>query len=188
MIYGAIFSKSLIQFSLDQCGCVQALLFKLRSNYGMGNESNWDRHQKDLSKHSCIQCPSPYCIPFLDHASARHSWTHKKVWLCLLWEHCSYSWLLVPTRFCLCPPIVCFCPLKVLWSNPTVLQSQIPCEFSVPLRDPQVEKSVVVLKLTYLYRNLLRIIVLQFVDCVVGHFLVCWNVTSSETACYKLCE
>ena len=59
LIYGAIFSKPLIQFTLDGCGCVQALLFELRPIYGMNNESNWDLLQKDLSKHSCIQCPSP---------------------------------------------------------------------------------------------------------------------------------
>ena len=75
LIYGAIFSKSLIQFTLDGCGCIQALVFELRPNYGRGNESNWDLLQKDLSKHSCIQCPSPWCFPFLDHVSTGHSWT-----------------------------------------------------------------------------------------------------------------
>ena len=48
------------------------------------------------------------------------------------------------TRFCLCPPRVCFpSPVEVLQRNPTGLQSQIPWGFSVPLPDPQVGKSVV---------------------------------------------
>ena len=40
--------------------------------------------------------------------------------------------------------VPCFpSPMEVLQSNPTGLQSQIPCGFSVPLLDPQIEKSVV---------------------------------------------
>ena len=70
--------------------------------------------------------------------------TYRQVWLSLLWGHCSFSWLIVHTRFCLCPPRVCFpSPVEVLWSNPTGLQSQIRWCFSVPLLDPQVRKSVV---------------------------------------------
>ena len=33
-------SKSLIQFSVDEWGCVPSLLFDLRPNYGGGNEDN----------------------------------------------------------------------------------------------------------------------------------------------------
>ena len=55
-----------------------------------------------------------------------------------------FSWLLVHARFCLCSPKVCFpSPVKVLQSNPTGALSQISWEFSVPLLDPQVGKSVV---------------------------------------------
>ena len=44
----------------------------------------------------------------------------------------------------LCPLRVCLpSPVKVLQSNPTGLQNQIPWGFSVPLLDPQVWKSVV---------------------------------------------
>ena len=39
-------SKSLIQFSVDGCGCVPSLLFDLRPNYGEGNEDNGDLLQK----------------------------------------------------------------------------------------------------------------------------------------------
>ena len=33
----AMFSKSLIQFSVDEQGCVPSLLLDLRPNYGRGN-------------------------------------------------------------------------------------------------------------------------------------------------------
>ena len=38
--------------------------------------------------------------------------THGQVWVHLLWGHCSFLLVLVWTRFCLCPPRVCF---PVLW-------------------------------------------------------------------------
>ena len=37
---GAMLSKSLIQFSVDEWGCVPSLLFDLRPNYGGVNEDN----------------------------------------------------------------------------------------------------------------------------------------------------
>ena len=37
----AMLSKSLIQFSVDGCGCAPSLLFDLRPNYGGGNEDVW---------------------------------------------------------------------------------------------------------------------------------------------------
>ena len=55
-----------------------------------------------------------------------------------------FSWVLVCTMFCLCPPGICFpSPVEILWSDLTGLQSQIPWGFSVPLLDFQVGKSVV---------------------------------------------
>ena len=83
--------------------------------------------------------------PLLTHASVGDSWT-------LTGKSCSFScgvtapfsWVLMHTRFCLCPPRVCFpSPVEVLQSNPTGLPSQIPWGLSVPLPDPQVGESVV---------------------------------------------
>ena len=59
-------SKSLIQFSVEQWGCVPSLLFDLRSNYGGGNEDNCDLFQKGPCRHCCTQCPQPcsrHCQP-----------------------------------------------------------------------------------------------------------------------------
>ena len=43
---GAVFSKSLIQFSVDGKDCVPSLLLDLRPNYGGGNEDNGSLLQK----------------------------------------------------------------------------------------------------------------------------------------------
>ena len=57
-------------------------------------------------------------------------------------DNAPLSWLLVNTRFYLCPPRVSkSCGSSVIKS--LCFQSQIPCGFSVPLLDTQVGKSVV---------------------------------------------
>ena len=52
-----MFSKSLIQFSVDGQGCVPSLLFGLRPNHGGGNEDNSDHLPKVLLTHCHTQCP-----------------------------------------------------------------------------------------------------------------------------------
>ena len=64
----AILNKSLIQFSIDGCGCVPSLFFDLRPNYGRGNEDNGDLLQKVLCTHchTALSVPSPaagHCRP-----------------------------------------------------------------------------------------------------------------------------
>ena len=46
------------------------------------------------------------------HASARDSWTHRQVWVSLLWGHCSFplgpgahKFLLVPSKICFLSPV-----------------------------------------------------------------------------------
>ena len=48
---GAMLSKSLIQFSTDERGCIPSLLFDLRPNYGGGNE---DRATSFKRSHTCV--------------------------------------------------------------------------------------------------------------------------------------
>ena len=55
----AMFSKSLIQFSIDGWGCVPSLLLDPRPNHGGRNEDNGDLLQKVLCTHCCTQCPRP---------------------------------------------------------------------------------------------------------------------------------
>ena len=73
----AVFSKSLIQFSVEGWGCVPSLLFDLRPNYGGGNEDNGDLLQKVPCKHCCTQCPQPYTghhRPTPPPETPGHSW------------------------------------------------------------------------------------------------------------------
>ena len=62
---GAILSKSLIQFSVDEWGCVPSLLFDLRPNYGGVNEDNGNLLQKAPCMHCCTQCPQPLDMGYL---------------------------------------------------------------------------------------------------------------------------
>ena len=105
----AMLSKSLIQFSVDVQGCVPSLLFNLRPNYGGGNEDNGDLLQKVPCMHRYTQCPQPYSRPLRTNASARDSWRlMDKSESVSCGVTAPFSWVLVHTRFCFCPPRVCF--------------------------------------------------------------------------------
>ena len=54
-----MFSKSLIQFSVDGWGCVPSLLLDLRPNYGGGNEDNGNLLQKPLAHTAALSAPDP---------------------------------------------------------------------------------------------------------------------------------
>ena len=109
-------SKSLTLFSVEGWGCVPSLLFDLRPNYGGGNEDNGDLLQKVPCLQSSTQCPQPCSRPPPTHTSARDSWTLTgKSGSVSCGVTASFSWVLVHTRFCLCPPIVCFPVLYKFW-------------------------------------------------------------------------
>ena len=96
-------NKSLIQFS-DGPGWVPSLLFDLRPNYGGGNEDNVYLLQNVPGRHCYTQCSQPWSRPPMTHTSVGDSWT-------LMGKSGSFScgvivpssWVLVHTRFCLCP-------------------------------------------------------------------------------------
>ena len=109
LFWWAMLSKSSIHFSVDGWGCVYSLLFDLRPNYSGGNEDNGDLLQKVPCRHCCTQCPQPCSRPPLTHPSARDSWTLTgKSGSVSCGVTAPFSWVLVHTRFCLCPPRVCF--------------------------------------------------------------------------------
>ena len=109
----AMLSKSLIQFSVYEWGCVPSLLFNLMPNSGGGNEDNGDLLQKVPSTHCCTQCPQPCSRPLPTHISARDSWTligKSGSASCVVTA--PFSWVPVHTGFCLCPlrvyfPVLC---------------------------------------------------------------------------------
>ena len=105
----AVLSKSLIQFSVEGRGCIPSQLFDLRPNYGGGNEDNGDLLQEVSCSHCCIQCPQPCSRLSPPHASTRDSWTLTgKSGSVSCGVTAPFSLVLVHTRFCLCPPRVCF--------------------------------------------------------------------------------
>ena len=99
---GALLSTCLIWFSVDGQGCVPSLLFDLRPNYGGGNEDSGDLLQNVPSLlHSVPQTLEEVTVT---HASARDSWTLTgQSGSVSCWSTVPFSWVLVHTRFCLCP-------------------------------------------------------------------------------------
>ena len=66
--------------------------------------------------HCYTQCPQPCRRPPLTHASAGDSWTLPgKSGSVSCGVTAPFSWVLVHTRFCLCPPRVCFPVLCKFW-------------------------------------------------------------------------
>ena len=106
----AMLSKSLIQFSVDDWGCVPSLLFDLRSNYGGGHEDNGDLLQKVLSTHGSTQYLRPCSRSLPSHAPTRDSWTLTEKSRSVSWGGVTapFSWVQVHIRFYLCPQRVCF--------------------------------------------------------------------------------
>jgi len=97
---GVMFTKSLIQFSIDGQDCVLSFLFDLKPKYGRGNESNWDLLWKDLCKHCCIQVPWLHRVSLSTHASTKDSWTLAGMSDSVTCEDIPpFSWLLVTHSF-----------------------------------------------------------------------------------------
>ena len=131
-------------FSVDGRGCVSSLLFDLRPNYGGGNEDNGDLLLKVPCTHCHTQCPRPYSRPLPTHAFAGDSWTlTDKSGSVSCGVTAPFSWVLVSTSFCLCPPRVCFLRRIIGWVNGDLLQeglwhtqvwnTQGPCPCGRPL-------------------------------------------------------
>ena len=103
----AMLNKSLIQFSVDGQGSVP--LFGLRPNYGGGSEESDNLFPKLLGLHCHIQRHQPCSRPPPTHASTGDSWTLTgKSGSVSCGVPAPFSWVLVHTMCCLCPPRVCF--------------------------------------------------------------------------------
>ena len=106
----AMLSKSLVQFSIDGQGCVPILLSDVRSKYGGDNEYNGNLLWKVPCMHCRTHCLQHHNRPPPTHASAGDSGTLiGKSESVSCGVTASFSWVLVSTRFCLCPLRVCFC-------------------------------------------------------------------------------
>ena len=111
---GAMFSKSVIQFSIDGQGCVPSLLLDLRPNYGGRNVDNGNLLQKVPCTHAILSAPNPAAGHTNPRLCGRLLNTHGQVWVSLLWGHCSYRlgpgvhkvqfmiWATVNSQSCFC--------------------------------------------------------------------------------------
>ena len=96
-------------------GALSLPVIYLGPNYG-GDNDNGNLLQKVPRMHCCTQCPQLCSRPPPTHTSTGVSWT-------LLGKsgsvYCGvtapFPWILVHTRFCLCPPGVCFPILCKFW-------------------------------------------------------------------------
>ena len=113
---GAVFSKSLIQFSVDGQGYVPSLLLDLRPNYGGGNEDNGNLLLKVPCTHCYTRCLRPWSRPPPTHVSTEDSWTLTgKSGSISCGVTAPLSWVLVCTGFCPCPPRAYFPVLGKFW-------------------------------------------------------------------------
>ena len=88
----------------------------LGPNYGGGNEDNGNLLQKVQCRHCYTQRPQPCSRPPPTHASIGDSWTLPGKSGSVSCEVTApFSWVLVCTGFCLCPPRVCFPVLCKFW-------------------------------------------------------------------------
>ena len=120
-------------------------------NYGGGNEDNGDLLHKVPCRNCYTQCLQPWSRPPPHHASVGDSWTLMGMYGSVsCGVTAPFSWVLVHTNFCLCPPRVCFPVLCKFWwlcggVNDDLLQeeyglchnqvccTQSPCLCSSPL-------------------------------------------------------
>ena len=111
----AMLSKSLIQFSVDGWGCVPSLLFDLRPNYAGGKRimATSFKRSHDALLHSV---PPALQQATADPCLCGDSWTLTgKSGTLSCGVAAPFSWVLMCTRFCLCPPRVCFPVLCKFW-------------------------------------------------------------------------
>ena len=88
----------------------------LGPNYGGGNEGNGDLLQRIWCMYCYTHCPQPCSRPLLTHASTGDSCTLTGKSGSVSCEVTApFSWVLVHTRFCLCPPGVYFPVLCKFW-------------------------------------------------------------------------
>ena len=113
---GVMLSKPLIQFSVDGGSRVPSLVFGLRPNYGRGNGIMETSFKRTYAHTAGFSAPDPSGRPLSIHTSARDSQTLTgQSGSVSSGDTAPFSWLLVHTRFSLCPPRVCFpSPAEVL--------------------------------------------------------------------------
>ena len=149
---GVRLSKSLIQSSADGWGCVPCLLLTWGQTMVEVMKVMATSFKRSHESTATLSAPNPAAgrrRALLTHASAGDSWTLPgKSGSVSCGVTAPFSWLLVHTSFCLCPPVVYFPVLCKLWQlysgiNGDLLQeglchtqvccAQSPCPCGSPL-------------------------------------------------------
>ena len=103
VIHGVAKSRTCLSDGTELCSLPAIYL---GPNYGGGNEDNGDLPQKIPCMYCYSLCPQLCSRPPLTHASTGDSWTLMgKSGSVSCGVIAPFSWVLVHTRFCLCPPI-----------------------------------------------------------------------------------
>ena len=98
--------KSLIQFSVDRPGYV---IWPERPNYGGSTEDNGSSFKRSCARTAILSTPNAVAghrQPMPPPETPEHS--QASLGQSLVGSTATLSWVLVSTRFCLCPPRVCF--------------------------------------------------------------------------------
>ena len=104
-----VFPNTIVQKHQFFCAVIY-----LGPNYGGCNEDNGDLLQKVPCIYCYTHCPQPCSRPPPTHASTEDSWTLTGKYGSVSYG-VTFSWVLVHTRFCLCPLRVCFPGLCEFW-------------------------------------------------------------------------
>ena len=106
---GAMLSESLIQFSVGGRGCVTPCCLTSGQTIVEVLKIMVTSFKKVPCMHCCTQCPRTCRRPPSTHTSSGDSWILTgKSGSISCGVTAPSSWALVCTRFCLCPPRVCF--------------------------------------------------------------------------------
>ena len=105
---GAMLNNSLIQFSIEGWGCIPSLHLTWGQTMVEVMKIMWPPSKGP--RYTLLHSVSPTLYQATADPRLRQRLldTHGQVWVSLLRGHCSFSWVLVCTRFCLYPPRVSF--------------------------------------------------------------------------------
>ena len=106
---GAMLSKSLILFFVDGWGCVPSLLFTWgQTMVEIIKIMVTSLFQKIPCMYSYTQCPQPFSRPPQTNTSTGDSTLTGLSGSVSCGVTAPFSWVVEHTKFCLCPPSVCF--------------------------------------------------------------------------------
>ena len=153
----------------------------LRPNYGRGYGGNGHRFQRDLREHAAaartVVVSAPDCWPTPLPETPRHSQASLSV---SYGAAAPFSWVLVSTRLCLCPPKSLF-PQSC---GTSVVKSHWPSKSdSLGMLSPFAGSP----GWGICCGPFFGIIVLQIVGCLLNGSIEALKVTSSKRLCHMLC-